>query len=339
MAEFDELLVLIKEHCTAEQIKAVLRGATGNKDVKVSASSKEDLVEANLRDAFRSHSIDIERLRDLLREAEENGPQHIYYLRTTARDVAQQLTLEHARTTLFGATVPKAPTYLLKKEGYVIADVRPWNRKKPSDWAAKFYGHETREEATGEIILDGPNRILRVYVRKEYRYVLMARWNAPDLLELRVPRDSSHQRVEGWRRYLEQQLRPTVPFDRFRPWDLRGVSKTLFDKEADYKRIYRLGDAKLEDPHHNLVTFESYTPDGDLFAAAATQSAMKGLLDNDAKHKQQRILWHPQTNQGIETEISTLIGTRTENEVTFSRHQNSQGIDYVTGQLRAFSKR
>ncbi|MDQ2832393.1 MAG: hypothetical protein M3Y50_01375 [Acidobacteriota bacterium] len=339
MAEFDEMLVLIKEHCTAEQIKGVLRGATGNKDVKVSASSKEDLVEANLRDAFRSHSIDIERLRDLLREAEENGPQHIFYLRTPARDVAQQLTLEHVRMALLGARASHSPTYKLKKDGFVVADVRQWGRRKPLDWAAKFYGHETREEATGEIIIDGPNRILRVYERKEYRYVLMARWNAPDLLELRVPRDSSLQRVDAWRHYLEQQLRPAVPFDRFRSWDLRAVSKKLFDNEANYKRVYRLGDAKLEDPHHNMVTFESYSPDGDLFAAAATQSAMKGLLENEAKHKQQRILWHAQADQGIETEISTLIGTRTENEVTFSRHQNSQGIDYVTGQLRAFSKR
>ncbi len=339
MAEFDELLTLIKEHCTADQIKGVLRGATGNKDVKVSAASKEDLIEKNLRDAFRSHSIDIERLRDLLREAEENGPQHIYYLRTPSRDVAQTLTLDHVRSSLLGAQNPRRPTYSLKKEGYVVAEIRPWNRKKPLDWVVKFYGHETREEATGEIIPDGPNRLLKVYVRKEYRHVLLVRWNSPDLLELRVPRDSSIQRVDGWRRFLEQQLRPAIPFDRFRPWDLRKVSKTLFDLEASYKRIYRLGDAKLEDPHHNVVTFESYSPDGDLFAAAATQSAMKGLLDNQATHKQQRLLWLEQPDQGIEADISTLIGTRTENEVTFSRHHNSQGIDYVTGQLRAFSKR
>ena len=338
MAENDDLLALIKEHCTADQIKGVLRTASGNKDVKVSAASKEELVETNLRDALRSHSLDAEKLHDLLREAEENGPQHIYYWRTTARDVAHQLTLEHVRSSLLGARAPKHPVYALKREGYVISDIRAWGRRKPADWAVKVYGHETREEATGETIDDGPNRFFKVYIRKEYRYVLMARWNAPDLLELRVPRDSSHQRVNGWRRYLEQMLRPAVPFDRFKPWNLQSVSKKFFEQEASHKHLYRLGDAKLEDPHHNLVTFESYAPDGDLFAAAATQSAMKGLLDNEAKHKQQRILWLEQSDQGI-SEISTLIGTRTENEVTFSRHQNSQGIDYVTGQLRAFSKR
>ena len=252
--------------------------------------------------------------------------------------MAHQLTLEHVRSSLLGARAPKHPVYALKREGYVISDIRAWGRRKPADWAVKVYGHETREEATGETIDDGPNRFFKVYIRKEYRYVLMARWNAPDLLELRVPRDSSHQRVNGWRRYLEQMLRPAVPFDRFKPWNLQSVSKKFFEQEASHKHLYRLGDAKLEDPHHNLVTFESYAPDGDLFAAAATQSAMKGLLDNEAKHKQQRILWLEQSDQGI-SEISTLIGTRTENEVTFSRHQNSQGIDYVTGQLRAFSKR
>lgn len=203
----------------------------------------------------------------------------------------------------------------------------------------KIYGHETREEPTGEVIRDDPERILHVYRQEEYRYVLLARWNAPDILELRVPRDSSVRRIDGWLKLLVSELRPVIPFDRFSPWSLRGISKTLFDQQDRYRKIYRLGDAKLEDPDHNFVTFESFVADSDLFGALATQTAARGLLDNNSTYKHQRILWLAQNDQKIVDDISCMIGLRAENEVIFFRHQTSRGIDYVTTQLRAFSKR
>src|ERR1700723_3753795 len=45
VAQYDDLLRLVTENCTIEQVKAVLRPALGNKNVKLSANSKEDLVD------------------------------------------------------------------------------------------------------------------------------------------------------------------------------------------------------------------------------------------------------------------------------------------------------
>jgi hypothetical protein len=338
VGDHDRLLKLITEHCTADQVKELLRTAIGNKNVKVSAANKEDLVAKNLREALDSHSIDVEKVYDLLREAEENGPQHIFYLRCPSKDVVQHLTLNHVQTTLLGKSSGDHPRLDVKRNDYVIADVRRWSDRKPQDWAVKIYGHETREEPTGEIIRESASRILKVFEQKEYRYVLLARWNAPDLLELRVPRDSSIIRIDRWRNILEERLRMVVPFDRFKPWSLKGVSKALFDEQAKNKYKYRLGDAQLEDTAHNFVTFQSFVPDSDLFGAAATQSAAQGLLDHDAVYRHQRVLWL-EVDPRFPVEISCLIGSRAENEVVFFRHQTSRGIDYVTSQLRAFSRR
>ena len=211
MSQLDSLLNLIAENCTTEQIKSVLRSIAGSEGVRVSAGNKDVLVDRNLRDSVKSHALDIERLYDLLREAEENGPQHIFYLRCAARDVTSNLTLESVRTAILGRTKGKyEPNLILQPNGYVVSDIRAWGPGKPADWIVKVYGDETRERPTGEVIQDG-NRILRVFVRKTFRHVLIARWNAPDLLELRVPRDSSVPRLDAWLRQLEKTLKANRP--------------------------------------------------------------------------------------------------------------------------------
>lgn len=339
MAEYDRLLELIEQNCTIDQVKSILRPALGNKDVKLSAPTHRELVQKNLRSALTSHSLDVEKVYDLLRESEENGPQHIFYLRSAAKEVQNLLTLDYVRKSVFGTKPPQTPHLDHKPNGFVISEVRQWSSRKPQDWALKIYGHEVREIPTGEVIRESATRILRVYTSEETRFVLLARWNSPDLLELRIPETDSRQRSDNWRRYLEGTLRPLIPLDRFSPWDLSKVSRRLFDEKEKHSKIYRLGDAELEDEFHNRYRIQSHVPDTNLFGGEAADSAAKGVLEHNGEHKAQRVLWLKQQNDGFNSDISTLIGSRNENEIAFSRHQNSRGIDYVTQQLRTFSKR
>jgi hypothetical protein len=243
--------------------------------------------------------------------------------------------LDYVRRGIYGAHEPR---FDYKKNGYLTAEVRAWNSRKPADWALKIYGHEIREIATGEVIRESSTRILRVYTPVESRFVLLARWNAPDLLELRVPVADSRLRIEAWKRQLESTLREIVPFDRFKQWGLAEVSRRLFDEKDKHTKLYTLGDAELEDEFHNLYRIQSYVPDTNLFGGLAADSAAKGVLEHNGSHKAQRVLWNKQGDLGFQSDISTMIGARLENEVIFSRHQNSRGIDYVTQQLRSFGK-
>lgn len=338
MAKFDRLLKLLEDACTIDQIKSVLRVGIGNKNVKLSADDKHDLVQVNLRAALNSHSIDLSRVYDALRDAEENSSQRIFYLRCPNRDVQNLLTPAYMQKMLHGQSVPKEPNLEVEPNSIALSEVRAWGNNKPNDWVVKFYGRDLREVPTGEVIRESSNRILRVFATEEYRYVLLARWNAPDLLELRTPRDSSNERVDFWRRFLQDQLRAAVPFDRFTPWSLRQVNERLFDEKDQHTDLYKLGDAELEDEFHNKVRFQSHLPNTDLFGTAATGSAAKGMLDNNSTYNHQRVIWARKQDQGIESDISTLIGARRDNEIVISRHQGSKGIDYVTRQLRAFSR-
>jgi hypothetical protein len=330
--------MLIEEQCTMDQVKAVLRPALGNKDVKLSAPSHKQLIQSNLRSALESHSLDVEKVYDLLRESEENGPQHIFYLRCPSKDIQALLSLDYMRKAFFGATVPPEPQLDHVPDGFVISEVRQWSSKKPADWVLKIYGHEKREVPTGEWIRNDPQRIYRVYKTQETRFVLLARWNSPSILEIRIPATDSRQRLEGWRSYLLETLRLAIPFDRFSPWTLSDVSRRLFDEKAKHTTVYSLGDARLEDEFHNIYSIQSHVPDVDLFSGVAADSAPKGVLEHNGVHKAQRVLWLKQPDEGFQVDISILIGARLDNEVVFSRHQNSRGIDYVTNKLRAFSK-
>jgi hypothetical protein len=338
VAKYDRLLELVEEHCTIDQIKDILRFGLGNKNVKLSADDKAELVQKNLRGALNSHSLDVERVYDGLRDAEENAPQRIYYLRCPSKDVQQLLTLPYIRETLLGKGASDEPNLYVKPNSIAISEVRAVGKAKPHDWIVKFYGHDVREVATGEVIRESATRILKVYRPEDFRYVLLARWNAPDLIEFRTPRDSSNERVDAWRIYLEKMLGVAVPLQRFSPWSLKLTNERLFNEKDKHAKIYKLGDAELEDEYHNKVRFQSYLPNADLFGTAATGSAAKGMLDNNSTYNQQRVIWLKQQDQGFTTDISTMIGARHENEIVVSKHQNAKGIDYVTRQLRAFSK-
>jgi len=98
----DELLKLIHEHCTTEQITALLREGKGNEGVRISAENKEFLVQRNLRDALEAKAINIEHTYDLLREAEENGNHHTFYFRPKTKKLAEQLTIDYIGKALLG---------------------------------------------------------------------------------------------------------------------------------------------------------------------------------------------------------------------------------------------
>ena len=60
MTNIDELLTLIQKHCTGEQVAGVLRLSKEHKDVRISAESKEQLINRNLREAILAKAVPIE---------------------------------------------------------------------------------------------------------------------------------------------------------------------------------------------------------------------------------------------------------------------------------------
>lgn len=200
MALSKDVYSLVETMCTAEQIQVLLRLRKGAEGVRITAENKEDLVRRNLRDAVDAKAIAEAQVFDLIRGAEENGAQHIFYYRCP-KTYGSKLSLQLAAQNLWGknwADRMQFPRHQLEENDYVWADARPWNpEKKPRDWVIKVYGDETHYRFLGESQEENKTLLIKKYAIERKRRVLMARWNDPDILELRVPSDESRRRVLG----------------------------------------------------------------------------------------------------------------------------------------------
>jgi hypothetical protein len=140
MALSDEVFTLVANMCTAEQIQAVLRLQKGAEGVRITAENKEELVRRNLRDAVEAKAITESQVFDLIRGAEENGRQHIFYFRCS-KSYGSKLSLDLVSENLWGknwVTKMSFPRHELRHNDFVWADARAWNpEKKPRDWVLK----------------------------------------------------------------------------------------------------------------------------------------------------------------------------------------------------------
>lgn len=336
-SEVEEALSLVQGMCTAEQIKDLLRTRKGQEGIRITAESKEDLVNRNLRDAISSKSITIDQIFDLIRSAEENGDQHIFYYRPKTKKLAELLSLEWVARQLWGASwdkqVSNFPSIKLKPNDYRYSDFRILP-KKPKDWVLKIYGQNVITKSTGKSELRGSS-IWREYVEEPLRIVLLARWNSPDLFEIRVQRNESRRRVEDWKNRVWSMLSPALVLAQFDEWDLKG-QMTRIILEHDKNSQYTFRDASIEDEGVN-ATFQAYSDQGDLFASKRSIDAIEGYIQAEGECKGLTVAWKRKPGATPEKDLRTLLGARAQNEMIVFSHCSAGDLDYVTDQLRRFS--
>lgn len=351
--ELDETLALVYDQATTEQIQDLLRTRQDNKNVKITAEKKEQLVYRNLKVAVESRAIDIEKVFDLIRDAEENGSQHIFYYKAKSKAIADALAFEKVAPRFFGSNWEKKlqddfPQIKLTPNHFKVSDFRQL-KKKPKDWILKIYGQIIVEKLTPEEEAEGTTSLWRKFVFQSLRIVLMARWNSgPDLMEIRVQRDTSHKRVEGWHNVVWEKLNPHVMRRQFDPWPLSEMMANLISKRGQNKTLYTFRGAQLGDGAGNQATFETETETGDLFATNEMTSSMESLVKRRPP-KGLVVTWLNQKGGIPSKELRTLLGIKQSenmrkftgelsNEIIISAHCSADDVDYITGQLRSFSK-
>jgi len=102
--EVEDALQLVQQLCTVEQIQTLLRKHKGNEHIRISAETKDNLVGRNLRKAIEENALDVSEVFDLIRHAEENGNQHIFYYKPQVKKIADALIstkgVKHGRLTI-----------------------------------------------------------------------------------------------------------------------------------------------------------------------------------------------------------------------------------------------
>jgi hypothetical protein len=335
----EELAKLVFDWCAVEQIAQVLRDAKDtSEEVRVSAPKKEILIEKNLRAAVEAGAISLDKVYNLIRESEENGNQHIFYYRRTGPPGS----LDDVATHLWGNQWQKKmnlPRADLVENDFIFADLHPWNAAlKPLDWVLKIYGHEFIDRYTDVIKEIGDNRFSHEFYREARRIVIVVRWNNPGILEVRIPLTESKKRRMQYLQKTWLMIAPACPPTEYAPWKLTKARGRMIAEQKKNEKVYRLNHTRVEDEDHNVGTFECHDPQGHLFAQQRMVDSVKKLIDG-GECTNLRVLWLMGNNPNPSRELHTLIGNQKEsNEIVIGGFCQSKDVDYVTDQLRHFSK-
>jgi hypothetical protein len=340
-----ELLKLIEQHCTIDQVQELLRRVKQRSEkrdarVKITAQVKNDLVFNNLSEALRTGAVARDEVFNLLRSAEENGNQHIFYFRAKTKATQEKMRLDAVGNKLLGAgwkTSSIVPNARAIEGEYHISDLR--GLAKSSDWLLKIYGL-SRVQRHGPIrVIDG-ERYLRIF-DETIRVVLVARWNSPNLLEFRIPRDESRRRIADWLAVLWKQISAHVQQAEFEPWNLDTARRNLIEREDENESVYSARDTKLWDVKRDgRATFEGHVDSYDLFSRIEYRDAIMGLMKAGDKCTHLTVRWYKLKKSAVPSrELHTLlVGDREPNEMVFSGHAEAADVDYVTQKLRQFSR-
>lgn len=332
---------LVDSLCTVEQVKDVLREykADYGTDVRVTAPDKATLIASNLANAVDAGIVPAHRVFELIRSSEENGNQHVFYFKAGTDSIRARLRRgrDVIAPHLWGEqweTTTGFPKPNLVPNEYVWADFRPGKQGRGMDWVAKLYGHESVERFTGEIEEQG-RYIYRQYEVVDERVVCVARWNDPDLLELRVPRATSKKLISRRLRTLTEALAPAIDAADIVPWDLAAARKNLLRRQDQHRSVYDLGDTRLRDSAHGTALFHPYTEEEDLFTAIERHDAVELLL-RQGDCEQLTVRWLPRGP--VQEMVRAVIGALAPNEVNILPQTSPEVVDYVTDQLRSFNR-
>ncbi|HLO41943.1 MAG TPA: hypothetical protein VK176_13035 [Phycisphaerales bacterium] len=351
MAHLDTLLSLIEKVCTQDQIKALLRDAQerlgeGHKrEVKVTGDNKADTIRTNLRRAVVDGHVPLDVVFKLLRDAEENGDQHIYYFTPATAGVAAKLSKFAAVAAAFyerhRTSADRLPRAIHGSENYQLVDFRVEENEAAaagSRWMAKLYGRKKyRERGGDERHEDGLYWV--PYKEVDVRTPLMAVYRNWGLLEMRVPRvDAAHLYAEMlnalWEAMPEEFAR-----ENFVEWSLTDARLRLMNEYEEGISRYHIGPSQISDGEGGTVTYRPSSQDENVMAAGGRARSLRELLKTTDGCRNLRVIWYARPDLVPPTdEIPTVMGAMRrgapDNEVIFTTKVSAGTLDYVAYRLR-----
>lgn len=172
--------------------------------------------------------------------------------------------------------------------------------------------------------------------------VIVVRWNNPGLLEIRLPRlTQSREQLLKWLKTTWGMLPPVLTEGMFVKWNLVKMQTKMVEEQRQHQKIYRCSDSRMKNSDNKIASFQCVMPEDDLFSSASVEESVKAFnRKKDGSCTGLRATWLQQKNDEVPSrEVVTLLGHPEEyNRVLFTGQCTSKDVDYVTDQLRFFSK-
>lgn len=344
--EYD-LYELVERHVNADTIKDLLRTVKLDHPDRVRVSlTKPELID-QLKSLVRGGELEMLRVFDLLREAEENGSQRIFYFRPY-RDFARLLgqPAEVGRR-LFGENWEEQfrTPLLTRSEVGTVVDFRPLPHK-PRDWLFKLYAYDPFRKLLERSAPNSQRVVHELWQLEEERSVLIVRWNAISAdsgwLEFRIPKGIIG-RLSIHLANLWSLVGPIVTEADCQPVNLEPAMRRIFATHATNRRLYRIGDTQAFD---SADTRYSVTPnDPENGTLADTRSGVRvnqQVLQDEGEFASLVVEWLREgSGDVLPANLRCVLGGPTRNrlhQMCVSSETSAAAVDYVTDQLRHFSR-
>ncbi|HEY1189407.1 MAG TPA: hypothetical protein VGE74_17265 [Gemmata sp.] len=259
-------------------------------------------------------------------------------------------------------------------DAFEWADFRIGLPGKPHDWVAKFYTPESREEPVpaGEVQAwitaqtgvahDGagtdltsdehvqawitaqigvaPNPAWRFNFTRPVRFrsVLLARWNHPGILELRVSRRGLDSRTTLATREeaIWTRLARAIKKDDLSAWDLGPVRSNMVRAEARGGMPFRTSRTTLRTALGTHVAFERPTDEEAMSADEVASRSIAGLMSDGGRNEVLTVNFlADRSDDALEQDLLVIAGVARAHEVVIRAQSSARAIDYVTDQFRA----
>lgn len=346
MSDQLDLYELINTHVNADTIQELFRSLKADRpDTIKIGGNKPDLI-ARLKNLVAAGEIAEGHAYNLLRDAEENGNQRIYYFQPNRARTRELNSPDDVGQSLFGAGwEDKFSTPLLTKvvDGTTVVDFRR-HPKKTRDWVLKLYGYANRRKFIDRTPLDVDRRYRETWEEVPTRVVLLVRWNSYTAdfgwLEFRLTRG-----LEGREKvHLEnlwEVVRPAVTLGDCHPVCLSPAIAKLFTTRGKNQTLYHLRDTEAWDRDENGYAIKPHDPDdGTLDATEHGSGMIEQIVNSGGECSSAVVEWQTETSAGCLLKALKCIiggGTKaTRHQVCIASEVSAAAVDYVTDQLRHF---
>jgi len=355
MSSIESILELLVEEATLAELQGLLRTIRQEGTAEVRVPRRREDVRDELRKALAGGIITQERLLEALRDAEENGNQHVMYyspLKGKGKLVADGEAVAEAiferKNWRDQQKFPKLT--LIPSTAFTWADFRIGLAGKPHDWVAKFYDREVRHE-------DVPEDEVRKWIEAQtgtrmdptwnfavtrevpYRSIVLARWNHPDVLELRVSRRGVVSRTTIALREdaIWTRIEKAVKQSDLTAWDLTPVRNNMMRAEAKGATTFRTSRTNLRTVMGTRAEFHRPTDEEALSADDVALRSIVGLIDKGGGCEANTVNFlADQSGDILEQDLQVIVGAARPNEIVIRSEASAQAVDYVTDQFRAY---
>jgi hypothetical protein len=344
----NELIEIIRKTVTAKAISALLDEAYGglpDTEAPMPKGTKAEEFLASLRDGVNRGFIPRELVYNLVRDAEENGSQHIFYYRlTNPENRAVYSNMSYIGTRLWGEGWEQAmgfPKFTLLPQNMVPGDLRRPSHSQTitNDWILRLYDvlMRLKEQVEEQEQLEdgGVKKIFRPHREKG---VLVVRWHAFGVLELRVPSGQSKKVMESAKAKLWALLERAMDPADFQEWELSPALSKLYQERNVNKDKYELGSLGTMAADGTLIDIR---PSDEEDSLADSEIAEKKIADAEQNLEVCRklgIIFKKGDATGFSHKLRVSAGLNAKNEAIILGSATPSMVDYVTYRFRAFSK-